>query len=160
MINADIFNGDKGGRARDGVYDRRDVVLADVAPLTAAERAVGVLPDRPLIAQFCATTPQAFADAAAVVAPFVDAVDLNLGCPQKSAQTGGFGAFLMDKPELVRAMIEACVAAVSPTPVTAKIRVFESVDETVAFATMLEAAGVAAIAVHGRSDSSSPSTAT
>lgn len=39
--------------------------------------------DRPLIVQFAAHDAQTLADAACVVAPFSDGVDLNCGCPQR-----------------------------------------------------------------------------
>lgn len=39
--------------------------------------------DRPLIVQFAASNAQTLADAARIVAPFSDGVDLNCGCPQR-----------------------------------------------------------------------------
>lgn len=39
--------------------------------------------DRPLIVQFAANDAQTLADAACIVAPFSDGVDLNCGCPQR-----------------------------------------------------------------------------
>lgn len=39
--------------------------------------------DRPLIVQFAANNAQTLADAACIVAPFSDGVDLNCGCPQR-----------------------------------------------------------------------------
>ena len=39
--------------------------------------------DRPLVAQFAASNARDFGDASLIVAPFVDAVDLNCGCPQR-----------------------------------------------------------------------------
>ena len=39
--------------------------------------------DRPLVAQFAANNARDFADAAEIISPFVDAVDLNCGCPQR-----------------------------------------------------------------------------
>lgn len=39
--------------------------------------------DRPLIVQFAAKDAQTLVDAACVVAPFSDGVDLNCGCPQR-----------------------------------------------------------------------------
>ncbi|ELU14183.1 hypothetical protein CAPTEDRAFT_90110 [Capitella teleta] len=39
--------------------------------------------DRPLIVQFAASQAKDFADAAEIVVPYADGVDLNCGCPQK-----------------------------------------------------------------------------
>ena len=39
--------------------------------------------DRPLVVQFAAHNAKDFADAAELVAPFADGVDLNCGCPQR-----------------------------------------------------------------------------
>ena len=46
--------------------------------------------DRPLIAQFAATDPDHFATAAKMIAPYVDGVDLNCGCPQRWAIKEGY----------------------------------------------------------------------
>ena len=39
--------------------------------------------DRPLVVQFAASNARDFADAAELVAPYADGVDLNCGCPQR-----------------------------------------------------------------------------
>ena len=39
--------------------------------------------DRPLVVQFAASNARDFADAAELVAPFADGVDINCGCPQR-----------------------------------------------------------------------------
>lgn len=44
--------------------------------------------DRPLFAQFCANDPDHFLEAAKLIQHQVDAVDLNLGCPQRIAKRG------------------------------------------------------------------------
>ena len=41
--------------------------------------------DRPLVVQFAASNGDDFGRAAEMVAPYADAVDLNCGCPQRSA---------------------------------------------------------------------------
>ena len=43
--------------------------------------------DRPLVVQFAASNARDFADAAKLVAPFADGVDLNCGCPQRLVYT-------------------------------------------------------------------------
>lgn len=60
-----------------------------------------------------------------------------------------YGAFLMTQPALVRELVSALAQALQ-VPVFCKIRVFPSVERTVAFARMLEEAGCALLAVHGR----------
>lgn len=79
----------------------------------------------------------------------VDAIDLNLGCPQRSACRDFFGAFLMDHPSLVSDIVTAMVAALD-IPVTCKIRLLPEYEDTLAFCRMLEAAGCSLVTVHGR----------
>lgn len=61
----------------------------------------------PTIAQFGANSPLELSRAASLVAPFVNGVDLNCGCPQSWACAETLGAALMNKPELVRDMVVA-----------------------------------------------------
>ena len=51
--------------------------------------------DRPLVVHFSANNPQHFAQAASLVEPLCDAIDLNLGCPQRTAFVGHFGSYLL-----------------------------------------------------------------
>lgn len=107
--------------------------------------------DRPLLAQFCGNDPATVLAAARILEArgCVDAVDLNLGCPQRIARRGKYGAFLMDHPETVSAVVSTLAAHLS-IPVTAKMRVFSDIDKTVSFARMLESSGASLVAVHGR----------
>ena len=106
--------------------------------------------DRPgLLAQLGGSDPEQCLAAALLVQDHCDGVDVNMGCPQRCAETGGYGAFLMQKPERARAIIETLVAGLR-VPVTAKIRILPEQADTIAFAKMLEDAGIAALAVHGR----------
>ncbi|KAF2084046.1 FMN-linked oxidoreductase, partial [Saccharata proteae CBS 121410] len=105
--------------------------------------------DRPLFVQFCSNTPDDFLKAAQHVAPFCDAVDLNLGCPQGIAKKGKYGAFLQEDRECIRSMIERLHKELS-VPVTAKIRVQETYEDTLAYARMILEAGASVLTVHGR----------
>ncbi|KAL8686865.1 MAG: hypothetical protein Q9218_006809, partial [Villophora microphyllina] len=105
--------------------------------------------DRPLIVQFCANDPQDLLQAARHVSPHCDAVDLNLGCPQGIARKGRYGAFLQESPDLIYLMVRT-LAENLDVPVTAKMRVLETKEKTLAYARGLLEAGASWIAVHGR----------
>ncbi|XP_053177133.1 uncharacterized protein LOC128360670 isoform X2 [Scomber japonicus] len=108
--------------------------------------------DRPLIVQFAAHDAQTLADAACVVAPFSDGVDLNCGCPQRWAMSAGYGACLINKPELVKDMVRLVRNQVDNPNYTAsiKIRIHKDLRRTVDLCQKAEAAGVSWITVHGR----------
>jgi tRNA-dihydrouridine synthase 1 len=105
--------------------------------------------DRPLAAQFCADDPDTFVAAAKFVQDHVDAVDLNLGCPQGIARKGHYGAFLQDEWDLVASIVRKAADELS-VPVWCKIRIFPCRDKSVAYARMIEGAGASLLAVHGR----------
>lgn len=105
--------------------------------------------DRPLIVQFCANDPDKLLEAARWVEPFCDAVDLNLGCPQGIAKKGNYGAFLQEDWELIYRLINKLHEHLS-IPVTAKFRILETRERTLAYAKMILSAGASIITVHGR----------
>uniref|UniRef100_A0A673VL68 Dihydrouridine synthase 4-like (S. cerevisiae) n=1 Tax=Salmo trutta TaxID=8032 RepID=A0A673VL68_SALTR len=105
--------------------------------------------DHPLIVQFAASDAQTLADAACVVEPFSDGVDLNCGCPQRWAMSEGYGAFLINKPELVKDMFLFQLLFPLSFP-----RIHKDLGCTVDLCQKAEAAGVSWITVHGRSANS------
>lgn len=105
--------------------------------------------DRPLLAQFCANDPDILLAAARYVEPYVDGVDINLGCPQRIARKGRYGAFLMDDIALIESLVRKLAENLS-VPVTVKIRRFPDIRDTVEYAARLEKAGACLVAVHGR----------
>jgi tRNA-dihydrouridine synthase 1 len=105
--------------------------------------------DRPLFVQFCANDPDHLLAAAKLAAPYCDAVDLNLGCPQGIARKGHYGAFLQEQQELIHKLIKTLHENLS-IPVTAKIRILETKEQTLAYAKNVLSAGASIITVHGR----------
>lgn len=78
-------------------------------------------------------------------------LDLNVGCPVPKVVKNGEGSALLKKPDILYDVVNAMVKNAGK-PVTAKIRMgFERGSNTaVETAKTLEAAGVAAVTVHGR----------
>ncbi|KAK1826257.1 dihydrouridine synthase [Podospora conica] len=105
--------------------------------------------DRPLFVQFCANDPDALLAAARHVAPHCDAVDLNLGCPQGIARKGHYGAFLQEDQDLIFRLINILHVHLD-IPVTAKIRILDTREATLAYAQNVLRAGASILAVHGR----------
>lgn len=105
--------------------------------------------DRPLFVQFCSNDPEDFLDSARYVAPYCDAVDLNLGCPQGIARSGHYGAFLQEDWGLIYRLINKLDRELS-IPVTVKFRILESKERTLEYAKMILSAGASIITVHAR----------
>jgi tRNA-dihydrouridine synthase 1 len=105
--------------------------------------------DRPLFVQFCSNDADDLLEAARYVAPYCDAVDLNLGCPQGIARSGHYGAFLQEDWTLIYQLINKLHRELS-IPVTAKIRILETRERTLDYAKMVLSAGASIITVHGR----------
>lgn len=105
--------------------------------------------DRPLFVQFCSNSPEEFLAAAQHVAPFCDAVDLNLGCPQGIARKGHYGAYLQEDWDLISRMINRLHKELD-IPVTAKMRILETKEKTLQYAKTILDAGASIITVHGR----------
>ncbi|KAI8320498.1 FMN-linked oxidoreductase [Martensiomyces pterosporus] len=106
--------------------------------------------DSPVVVQFAAHDPADLASAAQLVAPYVDGIDLNCGCPQKWALKEKIGAYLSDKPETVHEMVKAVRSVVS-TPCSVKIRKHPTDTRvTVELVRRAQMMGVDWITIHGR----------
>ncbi|XP_058069535.1 uncharacterized protein LOC131218773 isoform X2 [Magnolia sinica] len=87
--------------------------------------------------------------AAQIVCKDVAAVDINMGCPKSFSISGGMGAALLANPELIHDILTTLKRNLD-TPVTCKIRLLKSSQDTVELARRIEKTGVSALAVHGR----------
>ncbi|XP_060933312.1 tRNA-dihydrouridine(20) synthase [NAD(P)+]-like [Limanda limanda] len=79
----------------------------------------------------------------------VAAVDVNMGCPKEYSTKGGMGAALLSDPDKIEAILRKLVTGVS-IPVTCKIRILPSLEETIRLVQRIQRTGVTAVAVHGR----------
>lgn len=109
--------------------------------------------ERPLAIQIFAAKPEMAAEAAAFVEDLgtADILDFNMGCPAPKVVKNGEGSALMQEPERASAIMEAVRKAVR-MPFTVKMRLGWNSEHinAVELAKRAEAAGVDAIAVHGR----------
>lgn len=141
MFHARLFN--EGQKYRDQHFQHTN-------PATGAAWLDGnPAIDRPLFVQFCANDPQHLLNAAKQVASYCDAVDLNLGCPQGIAKKGKYGSFLQEDQDLIFRLINTLHENLD-VPVTAKIRILDTKEATLAYAQNVLRAGASILTVHGR----------
>ncbi len=110
---------------------------------------------RPLAVQMWDNDPATLAAVGAKLAHElrVSVVDINFGCPvKKVTEKAHSGSYLLRDPDRVGQIVARVVAACAPTPVTAKIRLgcSRSSINAIEVAQAVEAAGAAALTVHGR----------
>lgn len=109
--------------------------------------------EHPAAAQLFGSDPACMAEAAAIAVQVsgADILDINMGCPVPKVANSGDGSGLMRTPDLAAKVVEAVVKG-GGVPVTVKFR--KGWDKghvnCVEFAQLMEAAGAAAVAVHGR----------
>jgi tRNA-dihydrouridine synthase B len=108
--------------------------------------------ERPISIQIFGGDPEKMAAAAQIVEGMgADIVDVNMGCPVPKIAKHNAGCSLMREPEHAASVIAAMTKAVK-IPVTVKMRAGWNDGERNAptLAKMVEDAGAAAVAVHGR----------
>jgi nifR3 family TIM-barrel protein len=115
------------------------------------ERQVRKPPGVALSVQLMGNDARLMAEAAGVIAGAgADVVDVNLGCPSKTAARKGVGAALLRDPGELRALLTTLRAAV-PGLFSAKLRAgFDSSDTALENARIVERAGADFLTVHPR----------
>jgi tRNA-dihydrouridine synthase len=107
--------------------------------------------DRPLICQLAGNNIEEMVAAGRHIQSSVDAIDVNLGCPQRCADIGNYGSYLPERDlPFVISMVSELVTSLS-IPVTVKIRLLPGdLSHTINYALQLQATGISAICIHGR----------
>lgn len=108
--------------------------------------------DQPLAVQLFGSVPEEMRDAALYLESVgVASVDINMGCPVRKVCRVGGGSAMMTETDRTAALVKGMVDAVK-IPVTAKMRLGWDDQNITApdLAKALEAVGIAAIFVHGR----------
>ena len=107
--------------------------------------------DKPLIVQFAANNIKDFSEAAQLVAPYSNGVDLNCGCPQRWATKIGIGAILLSDPETIKNIVLNTRNQISKDySVSVKLRLLNDTKLSVDLCRKLEKAGVTFLTIHGR----------
>lgn len=119
--------------------DRRTWILCQTLPA-----------ERPVALQLFGADPAVMERAARLASRLpVDLLDLNLGCPVKKIRRQGAGSALLEDLGRARELVAAAVAG-STLPVTVKIRLGPTRDDTGKIVPPLVAAGAAAVCLHAR----------
>ncbi len=108
--------------------------------------------EKPFAVQIFGSDPVVMRDAAQLLeGRGVDTIDINMGCPVERITNNGCGASMMCRPDDTVALVRCVVEAVR-IPVSVKMRLGWDSRQITAprFAREFEQAGVAAIAIHGR----------
>ncbi|KAF8205446.1 FMN-linked oxidoreductase [Mycena galopus ATCC 62051] len=108
-------------------------------------------PERPVVVQLCGNDPESVVQAGRKLQTYCEGIDLNLGCPQKAASDGHFGAYLLGQKDW--RLVEEIVTAMSNSftvPTAAKLRMCQPASNTLDLAQRLEACGVSWLTLHAR----------
>ena len=113
--------------------------------------------EHPAAAQLFGSDEGCMQEAAAIAGEVsgADILDINLGCPVPKVANSGDGSGLMRTPDKAVRVAEAVVRGAGGRPVTVKMRLGwdKGSINCVELARAMEQAGVAAVAVHGRTKS-------
>ncbi|KAJ3213135.1 hypothetical protein HDU67_003352 [Dinochytrium kinnereticum] len=108
-----------------------------------------------LIVQLGSSDPENAVAAARMVMNDAAGIDLNCGCPKRFSTINCMGAALLSEPERLCSILTALVENI-PLPITCKIRMLATTEETIKLVQRIEKTGVSAIALHCRQRSERP----
>jgi tRNA-dihydrouridine synthase len=104
-----------------------------------------------LIAQVFGSNPEKFTT---VIPEIIDlgytAIDINMGCPDRSINRQGAGACLIQTPELAAEIVKTCKSVAGNIPISVKTRIGWSRDESESWIPMLLDSGIDALTIHAR----------
>ncbi|KAK6349907.1 hypothetical protein TWF696_006167 [Orbilia brochopaga] len=108
-----------------------------------------------LIFQLGTASPETAVEAAKIVSQDVSGIDVNSGCPKPFSTHAGMGAALLKDPDRLISILKALVAGVGPStpyalPISVKIRLLKTIDETHALITNLCKTGISTLTLHCR----------
>lgn len=123
--------------------DKKSIPLMELAP-----------GEHPAAVQLFGSDPVCMEEAATIVVEKAhpDIIDINMGCPVPKVVKSGDGSALMRDPALAAQVAKAVIRGARGVPVTVKLRAGwdKGSINCVEVALALQEAGVAAVAVHGR----------
>ncbi|KAF3934290.1 hypothetical protein ABW19_dt0204436 [Dactylella cylindrospora] len=114
-----------------------------------------------LVFQIGSASPELAAEAAKVIAQDVSGIDLNAGCPKHFSVHAGMGAGLLKNPTNLIAILKSLISTVGLStpyglPVSVKIRLLDSIEETHALISDLCKTGISKLTLHCRRISMRP----
>ena len=107
--------------------------------------------ERPLALQLLGSDAKVMVESAHILNEIYhpEIMDVNLGCPDHNVVKSGCGSALLRNPATIREIITGLCESLD-VPVTAKMRITSSLDETLEIARCIEKSGASALAVHGK----------
>ncbi|KRX03210.1 hypothetical protein PPERSA_07038 [Pseudocohnilembus persalinus] len=110
--------------------------------------------ERPIIAQLAGNNGEEILETALLIQEKIDGIDLNFGCPQQVARKHGYGAYLLEFPEIIEKILLKLQKAAQNNqlivPYSCKMRILNNEKKTLQLAKMMENLGATFLTVHGR----------
>jgi tRNA-dihydrouridine synthase 2 len=108
-----------------------------------------------VILQIGTASPERALETAKLVENDVAGIDINMGCPKEFSVKGGMGVALAANMENAKKILTTLVSSLS-IPVTCKIRIRDTSEETIEHVKELVSTGIKAIGIHGRTKNERP----